>query len=74
MSTHVALLRGVNVVGKNPIPTAERKGFSPSLLLLDAPGGTGRSKLVAWVDRAVGVPATGGNRRTIRELQSMPSE
>jgi uncharacterized protein (DUF1697 family) len=51
----------------------EEFSLGEGVLYLRAPNGIARSKIAAKIDRALGVPATGRNWRTIRKLQDMIS-
>lgn len=52
----------------------ERFHLADRFFYLHAPDGIGRSKLAAKVERALGVPATGRNWRTVTKLLSMALE
>ena len=52
----------------------ERFTLQDQLFYLHAPDGIGRSKLAANVDRALGVPTTARNWRTINKLREMLGE
>lgn len=47
---------------------AERFELKQSVFYLHAPDGIGRSKLAAKVEKALGVPVTGRNWRTVQKL------
>lgn len=46
----------------------ERFELTPDAFYLHAPNGIGRSKLAARVERALGIPCTGRNWRTVQKL------
>lgn len=52
---------------------APREGFAlkGQVFYLHAPDGIGRSKLATRIERALGVPGTARNWRTVRKLQEM---
>ena len=50
---------------------SERFALCGQVFYLHAPGGIGRSKLAAKVERALGVPCTSRNWRTVKKLQEM---
>ena len=47
MPTHVALLRGINVGGRNRVAMADLRQVVGATLFLHTPGGLGRSELAA---------------------------
>jgi uncharacterized protein (DUF1697 family) len=53
---------------------SERYELLGKVLYLHAPDGIGRSKLVPRVEKALGVPATGRNWRTVSKLLAMSAE
>jgi uncharacterized protein (DUF1697 family) len=53
---------------------SERFKLSGRCFYLHAPDGVGRSKLAAGAERLLGVPATGRNWRTVREIMAMVGE
>lgn len=50
---------------------SERFSLQGKVFYLHAPDGIGRSKLAARVERALGVPCTSRNWRTVRRLEAM---
>ncbi len=53
---------------------SERFGLKDNIFYLHAPDGVGRSKLAANAERLLGVPVTGRNWRSAREIMAMAKE
>lgn len=53
---------------------SERYVLRGDVLYLHAPDGIGRSKLVAWAERALGVAMTGRNWRTATRIMAMADD
>jgi uncharacterized protein (DUF1697 family) len=77
----VALLRGVNVSGDDRLPMAdlrrkpEKAILAGRVVYLHMPHGHGRTKLNnAYFEKALGMPATTRNWRTVLALAAMASE
>ena len=53
---------------------SERWNLSPGALWLHCPDGFGRSRLATTTEKALGVPATGRNLRTLRAVRGLATD
>jgi uncharacterized protein (DUF1697 family) len=76
MPTHVALLRGINVGGRNRVAMADLRQVVGTTLFLHTPGGLGRSEPAARLTRLGGsrtaeTAGTARNWATVNKLLAL---